>query len=165
MKYLVDVDGERLEVDIDADGVRVGGRRVHAHLGDVEGTPIHLLQIDDTVHRVAVTRGVARGQYSLWMNGFRYTAEALDERSRAIRELTAEHATSLGPAPVLAPMPGLVVRVLVQEGEQVRAGQGVAVIEAMKMENELRASSDGVVARVRVSAGTAVEKGAVIIDF
>ncbi|MEP7347179.1 MAG: hypothetical protein ABI877_18050, partial [Gemmatimonadaceae bacterium] len=80
MKYLVDVDGERIEVSLDADGVRVGDRLVHAHLADVEGTPIHLVRIDDTVHRVAVRYGKARGSYTLWMNGFRYEIEALDER-------------------------------------------------------------------------------------
>jgi pyruvate carboxylase subunit B len=62
-------------------------------------------------------------------------------------------------------MPGLIVRVLVQPGDVVQAGQGVIVIEAMKMENELRASSAGVVRAVSVAAGSAVEKGAVLVEF
>jgi biotin carboxyl carrier protein len=64
-----------------------------------------------------------------------------------------------GPQPVRAPMPGKVVKVLVKAGEQVHAGQGVAVVEAMKMENELRAAHAGTVAEVNVTEGQAVEAG------
>jgi len=62
-------------------------------------------------------------------------------------------------------MPGLVVRVAVSVGDVVSAGQGLAVIEAMKMENELRASSAGVVMAIRVTPGEAVNKGAVLIEL
>ncbi len=165
MKYIVDVDGERITVDLDADGVRVGGRRVQAHLADIEGTPIHLVQIDNTVHRVAARRGDARGHYVLWMNGYRYECEALDERSRAIQEMTAEHAVPKGPGRIIAPMPGLVSKIHVREGDQVSAGQAIVVIEAMKMENELRAVSAGVVTRVLAVQGSAVEKGAVLVEL
>ncbi len=62
-------------------------------------------------------------------------------------------------------MPGLVVRVLVAEGQAVAAGQGLLVLEAMKMENELRASGPATVARVGVQPGQAVEKGQVLVEF
>jgi pyruvate carboxylase subunit B len=62
-------------------------------------------------------------------------------------------------------MPGLVVRVLVKSGDRVQPGQGLIVIEAMKMENELRATAPSVVRAVRVDAGNAVEKGAVLVEF
>ena len=57
------------------------------------------------------------------------------------------------------------MRVEVEPGQQVKAGQGVVIIEAMKMENELKAEADGVVARVHVKQGQAVEKGAVLVEF
>ena len=62
-------------------------------------------------------------------------------------------------------MPGLIVRTEVGVGDRVRKGQGVVVMEAMKMENELKAEADGVVSRVMVEDGTAVEKGAVLAEF
>jgi pyruvate carboxylase subunit B len=62
-------------------------------------------------------------------------------------------------------MPGLVVRVNVAVGDTVVAGQGVLVMEAMKMENELRASADATVKAVRATQGTAVEKGTVLIEL
>jgi biotin carboxyl carrier protein len=64
-----------------------------------------------------------------------------------------------GTAVVLAPMPGLVMRVLVTPGEAVLEGQGVAILEAMKMENEIRAPRPGVVKAVHVMAGKAVNQG------
>jgi pyruvate carboxylase subunit B len=62
-------------------------------------------------------------------------------------------------------MPGLVVRVKVAEGQRVEAGAGLIVVEAMKMENELRAAAAGVVRRIHVSAGDAVEKGARLLEI
>lgn len=165
MKYIVDVNGERIEVDLDAEGVLVEGERVTAHLADVEGTPINLVTIGSESHRVAVRRGDVRGRYAIWMDGHRYDVEALDERTRAIRDLTAAAAVSGGPRPLLAPMPGLIVRVTVQEGDAVDAGQGIVVMEAMKMENELRAASAGTVKTIHILPGMAVEKGALLVEF
>jgi biotin carboxyl carrier protein len=72
-------------------------------------------------------------------------------------------AGALEPASIKTPMPGRVVRVLVAVGDRVTAGQGVAVVEAMKMENDLRTPRDGVVTEVLVSAGAAVDGGAVLV--
>jgi glutaconyl-CoA/methylmalonyl-CoA decarboxylase subunit gamma len=66
---------------------------------------------------------------------------------------------------VRSPMPGRVVRVLVAKGEAVRAGQGLVVLEAMKMENEVRASTTGTVADVHVVQGAAVERNAILVTL
>ena len=71
-------------------------------------------------------------------------------------------ATGAGPQAVIAPMPGKVVKVLVAPGDVVAARQGVVVVEAMKMENELRAPRAGTVARINVSEGSSVEAGTVL---
>jgi pyruvate carboxylase subunit B len=162
---VVEVNGARVEVDVDGDRVTVDGETLHVRLVEVEGTPVSLLTVGDQVHRVVARPGGSRGRYSLALDGFRYDVEALDERTRAVRDMSAASAGATGPAPVVAPMPGLVVRVDVAPGDQVQAGQGVVVMEAMKMENELRASAAGTVKTVRVSAGTAVEKGAVLVEL
>ena len=165
MKYIVEVNGERVTVELDGEGVHVDGAAVRAHLADVEGTPVRLVTIGDEVHRVVARRGAGRGRYTLWLDGHRYEVEALDERSRTIRDMTAAASGPKGPAPLVAPMPGLVVRVNAQPGDAVRAGQGLVVMEAMKMENELRAAADGTVKAVLVSPGTAVEKGTVLVEL
>ena len=165
MKYIVDVGGERITVELDGTHVLVNGERLAATLEHIDGTPVRLLRVGDTVHRVVARRDGPRGRYALDVDGWQFVAEALDERTRAIRDLAAQSASASGPAPLVAPMPGLVVRILTEVGAEVAAGQGLVVIEAMKMENELRASAAGRVTAVRAEAGTAVNKGAVLVEL
>ena len=165
MKYFVRLNGEEHEVVLDGEGVHIDGEDVAARVEDVEGTPVRMVMIGDEVHRVVVRRGASRGVYTLWLDGHRFDVEALDERARTIRELSGTAAGPSGPAPLKAPMPGLIVRINVQAGDAVQAGQGLVVMEAMKMENELRATAAGKVKAVVVSPGTAVEKGALLIEL
>jgi pyruvate carboxylase subunit B len=165
MRYVVEVNGTRIALALEDGGVRLDDAFASAHLADLEGTPIQLLTIGDEVHRVAVRRGETRGACTLWIDGHRYQVEALDERTRAIRDLTAAAAASQGPRPLVAPMPGLIVRIAVREGDRVAAGQALVVMEAMKMENELRAVGEGTVSQVRVTEGQPVDKGAVLVEL
>jgi pyruvate carboxylase subunit B len=164
VKYVVELNNERKAVTLDSDGVRYETESpVQAELSDIEGSPVRMVKIGTHVYRVVVQKRKGRGKYTLWVDGYRFEAEALDERTRSIRDLSAARAGPTGPAPILAPMPGLIVRVSVKVGDRVEAGQGIVVMEAMKMENELRATAAGVVKSVEVSAGTAVEKGMLLV--
>ena len=165
MKYFVDLNGRREELEVDGESVTIGGHTVLARVDEIEGTPVRLITIGSEVHRVVVRRGPSRGAYTLWVDGFRFGGEALDERTRAIRDITAESSKSTGPASLVAPMPGLIVRVSVSPGDAVQVGQGLVVMEAMKMENEIRAPKAGVVANLLVKEGQAVETGALLIEL
>ena len=165
MRYLVKVGAEDIEVVLDGDVVSVDGVESIAHVNEVEGTPVRMVTIGDEVHRVVARRGGTRGRYSLWLDGFRYEVEALDERTRTIRELAAASAGPSGPAPLIAPMPGMIVRIAVAVGDVVQPGQGLVVMEAMKMENELRATAAGTVKAILAQPGTAVDKGAVLLEL
>ena len=165
MKYLVKVGDANVDVELDGDVATVAGTSRVVRVSDVEGTPVRMVTIGDEVHRVVARRGVTRGRYTLWLDGFRYEVEALDERMRAIRELSGAGKEASGPAPLIAPMPGMIVRVAVQVGDIVQPGQGLVVMEAMKMENELRATTAGTVKAVLAQPGTAVEKGAVLLEL
>ena len=165
MKYVVMVGDTEIEVDLDGDVVSADGSSSIAHLNEVEGTPVRMVTIGDEVHRVVARRGATRGRYTLWLDGFRYEVEALDERTRAIRALSGAGRETTGPAPLMAPMPGMIVRIAVAVGDTVQAGQGLIVMEAMKMENELRAASAGTVKAILAREGTAVEKGALLLEL
>ena len=166
MKYVADVDGTMAEpVEVGADGVAVdvAGRR--ATLAPVVGTPVWLLTIGTEVRRVEA-RPAGNGRYQLTIDGYRFEVEALDERARAIRAMAGTATGAAAGPPVLkAPMPGLIVRVHVAPGDVVAAGQALVVMEAMKMENELRAPAAGTVRAVKATPGTAVEKGAVLVEL
>jgi biotin carboxyl carrier protein len=165
MKFLVDVNCARHSVVTDKGAATVDGATESATLDVANGTPARTLRIGDRVVRVVVHAREAKGRYVLDIDGHRYHVEALGERARAIQELAARSAPPAGPAPVIAPMPGLVVRVNVAVGDAVTAGQGVLVMEAMKMENELRAATAGTVKQVHAAVGTAVEKGTILIEM
>jgi biotin carboxyl carrier protein len=169
MKYIVRIGDHLHEVTLEGETATVhspdgSSGSWTVRVADIPGTPVRLVTMGDAVHRVIARRESARGTFTLRVDGWTVQAEALDERQRAIQALQASSAPT-GPAPVVAPMPGLVVRVAVQVGDTVSAGQGVVVMEAMKMENELKAAAAGVVKAVRVSPGQAVEKGAVLVDL
>ena len=165
MRYIVSVGGSETAVSVDGEKVALRGETLQAHLLPLEGTPVRLVTIGDEVHRVVVRRGESRGRYTLWIDGWRYEVEAVDERTHTIRAMTAVSAAPTGPAPIRAPMPGLVVRIAVAVGDEVTAGQGIAVVEAMKMENELRATAPGRVRAVHAAPGQAVEKGAILVEL
>ena len=104
-------------------------------------------------------------RWALGAVGQRFDVEVVDERTRQIRALTGTRRPASGSGIVVAPMPGLVVRVEVAAGQRVDAGAGLVVVEAMKMENELRAARAAVVAAVHVAPGQAVEKGAPLVTL
>ena len=166
MKYVVDLAGERHAVVVEAEGVRFESEEpLRAELAEIEGSPVRMVKLGSHVYRVVVEKRPGKGRYTLWVDGYRFETEALDERTRAIRDISAANAAPSGPAPIIAPMPGLVIRINVSPGDQIEAGHGVVVMEAMKMENELRATTSGTVKSVKVNPGTAVEKGAVLVEL
>jgi biotin carboxyl carrier protein len=139
-RYRLRLDGERMEVDL----AEAGGRFLSL-LVDGRSHAIGIVK-DGGGYRVSVAASVV--------------GVSLSEASRGI---TPPRAQDEGPAPITAPMPGRIVRLLAPEGRAVAAGDGLVVVEAMKMENELRAPRAGRVVRVTVSEGQAVEAGALLM--
>jgi biotin carboxyl carrier protein len=93
----------------------------------------------------------------IWINGESYSAEVSDPRSFRGRKKRSE--SEAGPRKLIAPMPGKVVRVLVSNSAEVEAGQGILVIEAMKMQNEIRSPKKGRVQKIAVQSGASVNAG------
>ncbi|MGO8794801.1 MAG: biotin/lipoyl-containing protein [Candidatus Sulfotelmatobacter sp.] len=97
--------------------------------------------------------------WHLWVGSARFAAEVRDPRSlRGRMRAGDDH----GPRKITAPMPGKVVRLIAHEGDEVEAGAGIAVVEAMKMQNEIKSPKKGKVQRISVSEGAAVNAGDVL---
>jgi acetyl/propionyl-CoA carboxylase alpha subunit len=164
MRYAVMVDGQMIEIEVEGVRVTIAGVAHTATLAAIPGTPLRQLLLDGRPSTLAI-ESLGRGRWALFPGGERWEVEVLDERTRHIRSLTSrvDHQRV---SPVLkAPMPGLVLRIQVQPGQQVAAGGGLVVLEAMKMENELKSATAVVVKSLRVQPGEAVEKGQVLIEF
>ena len=168
MKYFVTIGAQTLEIEVEGGRVLMGGETLEAHIAAVPGTPLHHLLVAGASWTVSVEGeggGADGGAWVIGAVGERFAVDVVDERTHQIRALTGAGRPRAGDGVVSAPMPGMVVRVEVAEGQRVEAGAGLVVVEAMKMENELRAPSAGVVARVHVTPGQAVEKGAPLVTL
>jgi biotin carboxyl carrier protein len=139
-QYRVSVDGRDRRVLLLGGGAFLDGTRVVA--------PI----IDGALPRLTVSLGETA-----------FPVEVADARAAAVAAAIRERPPAAGKTSVRAPIPGRVVRVLVKVGEPVAAGRGLAVLEAMKMENEIRAPRDGTVEEIGCQEGTLVETGQTLI--
>ncbi len=149
---------ERLRIEDEDGGYRItiGKRSYHVDAARLrEG--LYSLRIDGAQHEVAVRR---REDGSYWVSGAHGAAAVT--AADPLEHLAAQGAGAKGGRRrrrVTAYMPGRVVTLLVGEGEVVAAGQGVLVLEAMKMQNEIQAEHDGTVARILVQPGQSVDGG------
>jgi acetyl/propionyl-CoA carboxylase alpha subunit len=164
MRYFVTIGDRTIEVDLTGHTPVVDGTPMESQLVHLPGTPVRSLIAGGQSYALTVQPGDRRGRWLLGVRGRRFTADAVDERTRAIREMTGTTEDAVEKT-IVAPMPGLVVKIEVEVGQAVRAGQGVVVVEAMKMENELKAPADGVVAKIHVEPRQTVDKGAVLITL
>jgi pyruvate carboxylase subunit B len=159
MKYYVEIDDQTHEIEIGPNGLALNGQPVEADLRSNHTSNVWNLVLDGRSYTLCARKRNGRGAWEIDIDGRRLEALALDERSKAIRELAGTVAATHGPVEVKAPMPGLVIKVEVATDDEVQTGQGLVIIEAMKMENELKAMMAGTVGDVLVKAGQTVDKG------
>ena len=164
MRFDVEAAGQARQVDVAADGsawqVTIDGRVWRASM--VRAGERWSLLVASRSYDVMFEPG-AGGAWQVHVNG-RVVPAGLRTSAQRLRGHLGRHgAAGAGDGRVLAPMPGRVVKVLVAAGDRVEARQGVVVVEAMKMENELRAPRAGTVREVRVAEGASVEAQAVLV--
>jgi pyruvate carboxylase subunit B len=164
LEYTVTIGNDSFEISIEESnkGLRVslGKRRLWADLIKV-GPEIYSLLIDGRSHELQI-RGDGE-EYQVFYGPRHYRVQVAGERARLLRGLAAEAQAHEKPREIRAAMPGLVVKVEVQEGDRVKAGDGLVVVEAMKMENEIRASRPGVVKQILVQEGITVDQGQTLV--
>jgi biotin carboxyl carrier protein len=161
MLYDITIDGKNHHLELDrADG---GWQcRLNGVLVDVDAVlsrkDVLSLLVNGKAYQIK--REFTTGGLNIWVGSVRYAARVRDPRSLRSRRNGA--GDDLGPKKLVAPMPGKVVRILVLEGAEVEAGQGIVVVEAMKMQNEIRSPKKGVVQKLVATEGTTVNAGDVL---
>jgi biotin carboxyl carrier protein len=162
MKYGATINGETLEVDIN----RRAGNVVEAQIDDrkyvLEARAVqpglYWLNWENRSIEVVVTE--KNGGYLVMLGGRQVMIELGDLRTG----LRAAQQGQQGTAPIRAPMPGKVIRVLLKEGDNVQANQGILVMEAMKMQNEIKSPKSGTVKKIGVTEGSAVNSGDLLAE-
>ena len=160
MKFWVSLEGHDAEVDFHTEGdrlwVEIEGRRLEADFRRLPDGEVYSLLIEGRSHEVRVS---PVGQVlEITLDGATVPVEVRHPLEKFVQSTQAAHHAAVGEI-VAAPMPGLVVALKVKPGDVVRAGQAVAVVEAMKMQNELAVTQDGVVSDVLVAERAAVSAG------
>jgi biotin carboxyl carrier protein len=163
VKLDIRISGQTRTVALErnADGWRVSldGRPVHADATEVAPNIFSVL-IEGQSHEIRITR-LPDGTLALQTGHNEFSAEVMDPRTWRGRRHGALEAE--GRQQVVAPMPGKIIRLLVQAGDKVKAGQGLLVVEAMKMQNEIRSPKSGSVESLLAKEGQSVNAGEVLV--
>lgn len=158
MRYDVTIDGKSYRLELEREDARwrcrLDGQEIQVD-AVLAGRGVLSILIAGKAYEVK--REHTATDMHLWVGSGRYAVELRDPRS--LRSRRAGMATDHGPRRLLASMPGKVVRVLLQEKAVVEAGQGILVVEAMKMQNEIKSPKQGIVQKIVASEGTAVNAG------
>jgi len=164
MMYQVNVDGREYSVELkrSAQGANVWVCTVNGKRLELDAIRVAqgVLSILIEGRNYEIKRDSTASGEHLYLNGRAFQCEVRDPRALRGRRSASDYAE--GPKRITAPMPGKVVRVLVAAGDSVEAGQGIVVVEAMKMQNEMKSPRAGRVLKVSVQAGSAVAAGEVL---
>jgi biotin carboxyl carrier protein len=163
IRYFARLGETTREVVVEADRLLIEGEPIEANISTLPGSDRQLLRMDGRSLSLFARREGAG--WIIELEGRLFEVVVEDERTRRIRELASHVSPVETRRDLRAPMPGLIVRVEVQEGQEVEKGDSLVVMEAMKMENELKADTPGLVISIEVEAGQAVERDAVLLKL
>lgn len=125
----------------------------------------HLIKDDKSYNIEVIKADYIEKSFVIMVNGTSYKLVVKDKFDLLLKDLGFESLTTSKVNEIKAPMPGLVLDILVKVGDEVKKGDPLMILEAMKMENILKSASDGVVKKINVEKKQAVEKGQVLINF
>jgi pyruvate carboxylase subunit B len=155
MNYIATVDGQTYHVGLGEEGITLDGAPIEVDLQSIDGGFHYSLLVGAASHEVFVER--CEDVCFVTLGGQRYRVQVEDEHARRLaeRKVVTEE---VGEVEVVSPMPGVVVAVLVEEGQEIRTGEGLLILEAMKMENEIRAPRTGLIEALHVRPGQRVSQ-------
>jgi biotin carboxyl carrier protein len=164
MKYTVTVNGDQYEIEIQREGmVVINGEERRVDFKSMGEHAIYSLIIDHQSFEAVVEE--RDGTYHVLIFGDMYEINVTDEREQRLARAGRGTSEATGEVIMRSPMPGLIVDVPVQVGQQVTKGQTVVILESMKMENELKAPRDGTIHRIEVSKGDSVQQNKALVTI
>ncbi len=162
--YVVNINNKRKKnVKLDGGFAVVDHKKIDYEILSKTSNQI-IVKIDGRIYNI-VFADKGNGKIQILANGQNFDLEVLTDLQNRAREYQAEKRRNSGEMQVIASMPGLVLKINVNVGDKVNEGDTLFVLEAMKMENEIKAELPGKVKEIKVSEGTAVEKGAHILTI
>ena len=157
MRYEVKVNDQKYMVEVNQDGqITVDGQDTMVEFSRIGDSGLYLLLVNNESFE-----GLVEEHEDVWQVVFRgdlYDVQVSDERAQLMRARAHMSVPDSGELPIKAPIPGLVIKIMVEIGQEVSKGDNLAILESMKMENELKAPRDGRVERINIKVGNSVEQ-------
>ena len=153
------------EVLSDKKGIRVNGKAADLDIHPVNPTTFHILHNNRSFNAELININKSEKTCSVRVNSNVYTMSLTDQFDELLHKLGMDNLSAQKVSELKAPMPGMVLKVLVSEGEEVKKGSNLVILEAMKMENVIKSPADGVIKIIKVSPADKVEKNQVMIIF
>jgi biotin carboxyl carrier protein len=164
MRYVTTIGEKQFIIDVNQDGqVTIDGRVVNVDTQRMLDTTMYSVIINGVSHDIRMSEG--EGVYRVELSGDIFEAVVEDERTRRLAGLKGGPHAGAGEIIVKAPMPGVVIDVLVPPGAEVEQGDILVILESMKMQNEFKAPRAGKIHTVRVAPGDKIEQGAVMLTI
>lgn len=165
--YQVNVNDRDFKVEIKGNGAEVllNGAALELDLKGDAKKGFHLIKDRKSYQIQVLESDLESKEFLVEVNGQTFPVKGSDRFDLLLRDLGMEHLANAAVNDLKAPMPGLVLDVKVAPGDSIKKGQAILVLEAMKMENVLKAESDAVVKSINCETGQAVEKNQILIEF
>jgi biotin carboxyl carrier protein len=166
MAYIVTIAEKSFRIEIKGSATR-HGETIYDVVADGHPLSVSVVQVADPSHISLIidnrSHDVVLDDHLVTLEGIGHEVVVEDELKKRFDKVIKGAGADQTISEMRAPMPGLVVAVEVSKGDKVSAGQGIAILEAMKMQNELRAPRDGVIKEIRVEEGAKVDGGDVLV--
>jgi len=159
------VNGKPFDVTNENGNVLVDGKVLGWDIVRISASTFHIIYQNKSYTAELVKHDAAAKTMSFKINGNTFNIEVKDRYDLLLEKMGMNNSASNRVNAVKAPMPGLIVQVNVSVGSQVKSGDPLLVLEAMKMENMIKASGDATVKEIKIKKGDSVEKGQVLIEF
>ena len=164
MRYLTSIGEKTFKIDINRENELVlDDVPQELDLRPIDDAGLYSMLIANKSYEALVEE--ADGEYRVLINGVLYNVQVSDERAKRLAEAAGAFASTSGEMQMKSPMPGLIVAGPIAEGDVVKKGQVVLILESMKMENELKAARDGTISAIKVQPRQAVEQGQVLLTI
>lgn len=163
--YKASVNNNSFDITLDDEGLIINGVRLQWNLARISDESYHIL-LDNKGYNVEIISADVRTKlFCIKINGKKYDVSLKDKFDLLLEKMGMNNSSANKVNSIKAPMPGLIIDLKVKEGDLVKTGDPLLILEAMKMENVIKATGDSVVKALKVKKGESVEKNQVLIEF
>jgi biotin carboxyl carrier protein len=164
--YHIKVNQDKIyDVEVNANGISLNNELKNISFATVNENQFHILLDQKSYNVEIVSINAETKTASMKVNNRIYECEIKDQFDDLLKSLGLDNLSAKKINDIKAPMPGLVLKVLVNEGQEFKKGDNLVVLEAMKMENILKAPVDGVVKSIKIKPGDKVDKNEVLLNL